>query len=78
MFGKTNWFRKCQVSTSRCENLLPSHFLLQMPDDINIKIPRESLRWKFQVKQITKSRKKTFKSMSKLHTEKNGLKIPKS
>ena len=39
------------------------HFYLQMLNDINVDNSWESLRWKFQLKQITKIREKKSKLM---------------
>ena len=56
MFGKSIWLPKCQVASSRCEKLILLHFPLQMLNDINIKNSWDSLRGKYQLKQITKTR----------------------
>ena len=45
-----------------------------MLNDINVENSWESLRCKFQLKQITKSKKKC-RNQWKLQSEKNGLKI---
>ena len=39
MFGKIIWLPKCQVTSSRCEDLMLLHFSLQMLNDINVKYP---------------------------------------
>ena len=46
-----------------------------MLNDVNVKNLRESLRYKFQLKQITRSREKVLQPMK---TEKNELKISKA
>ena len=48
-----------------------------MLNDIDVKNSCESLRCKFQLKQITKSREKQFCNERKLNSEKNGLKNSK-
>ena len=63
MFGKTIMLLKCQVTSSRFEDLILLHFYLQILNDTNVKNPWESLRWKFQLKQISKSREKMLQAM---------------
>ena len=58
------------------ENLILLHFFLQMFNDIYVKNSWETLRCKFQLKQITKCRWKCC-SQWKLHSEKSGFKISK-
>ena len=72
MFGKTIWLPKCQVTSSRCEDVNPLHFYLQMLNDINVKISWESLRCKFQLNQITKTREKMSQPMKTVFWEKWG------
>ena len=48
MFGKTIWLPKCQVTNSRCEDVILLHFYLQMLNDMNVKNSWESLGLKFQ------------------------------
>ena len=53
---KEKWPQKGQVTSSRYENLILLHFYLEMLNDIDVENLWESLRYKFQLKQINKSR----------------------
>ena len=70
MFGKTIWLPKCHVTSSTCEELILLHFCLQLLNDINVKYPLESLRCKFQLKQIIKRRDKMLQPMKTTFWEK--------
>ena len=63
MVGKTIWLPRCQVTNFRREDAILLHFHLQMLNAINVKNSCESLRYKFQIKQITKSREKMLQPM---------------
>ena len=56
MFGKTIWLPKNQLTSSMWEDLILLHFYFQMLNDINTKNSWDSLRCKYQIKQITKIR----------------------
>ena len=75
MFGKTIWLPKCQVTSSRCEDLILLHFYLQMLNDINVKNSLDSLRCKYQLKQITKTREKNVAPNKNCFLRKMGLKF---
>ena len=70
MFRKTIWLPKGQVASSRCEDLMLLRFYLEMLNDINVKNSWESLRYKFQLKHITKSREKMLQPMKTAFWEK--------
>ena len=70
MFGENISLPKYQVTSSRCEDLILLHFYLQMLNDINVKNSWEILRYKFQLKQITKSREKMLQPMKTAFLEK--------
>ena len=53
MLGKSIWLPKYLVSSSRYEDLILLRFNLQMLNDINVKNSRDSLRYKYHLKQIT-------------------------
>ena len=74
MFGKTIWLPRFHVTNSRCEDVILLHFYLQMLNDINVKNSWERLRYKFQLKQITKSREKCC-NLWKLHLRKMSFKF---
>ena len=48
-----------------------------MLNDINVKNLWDSLRWKYQLKQIAKTREKKSCNQWKLHSEKDGVKLSK-
>ena len=58
MFGKTIWISKCQVTSSRCKNLILLDISLQMLNDVNVKNSVDSLRYRYQLKHIIKTTEK--------------------
>ena len=62
---------------SNLSHIIPSHFYLQMLNDINVKNSWDSLRWKYQLKQIMRTRGKKCCNQWKLHSEKNRPKVSK-
>ena len=62
---------------SNLSHIIPSHFYLQMLNDINVKNSWDSLRWKYQLKQIMRTRGKKCCNQWKLHSEKNKPKVSK-
>ena len=63
ILGKTIWLPTCHVSSYRCEDLILLQFYLQMLNNINVKNSWSSLRYKYQLKQITKTREKMLQPM---------------
>ena len=59
------------------EDLILLHFYLQMLNDVNVNKSWDSLRCKYQLKQIIKTGEKKYCNQWKLHSEKNELKISK-
>ena len=75
MFGENIWLPKCQMTSSRCEDLIVTHFYLQMLDGINVKNSWNSLRCKHQLKQIIKTREKNVATNENCILRKMGLKF---
>ena len=75
MFGKTIWLPKCQVTNSTWEDLILLHFYLHMLNDINVKNSWDSVRCKYQLKQIAKTRKKNVTTNENCILRKIGLKF---
>ena len=67
----------CQVTSSRCENLILLHSYLQILNVINPKNSWESLRCKYQTDTKEKWKLEKTREKWKLNSEKNGLKISK-
>ena len=85
MLRKTIWLPKCLVTSSTCEDLILFHLYLilnteyfPMLNDINVKSSWHSLRRKYQLKQITRARKKKCCNHWKLYSEKNEVNISAS
>ena len=75
MFGKIIWLPKCQVTSSRCEDLILLRFYLQMLNNINVKKLWDSLKCKYCLKQITKTRVKNVATNKNCILRKIGLKF---
>ena len=66
----TNW-----DFVSNLSHIIFSHFYLQMLNDINVKNSWDSLSWKYQLKQIMKTREKTVATSENCILRKMSLKF---